>query len=65
MVEPRPPWPPPPQAFGVGGAVAGVAAIAITVEPAAQPDVGEPEPGVAEHKPQNPLFQPGPGRPPR
>ncbi|TDW17395.1 hypothetical protein [Kribbella kalugense] len=49
--------------FGVGGAVAGVAAIAITASLLPNLSSAKPEPGVAEHKPQNPLFLPVPGVP--
>lgn len=49
--------------LGAGGAVVGVAAIAISASLLPNLTSANPEPGVAEHKPQNPLFQPVPGVP--
>jgi hypothetical protein len=49
--------------LGVGGAVAGVAAIAITASLLPSLTSANPEPAIAEHKPQNPLFEPVPGVP--
>jgi hypothetical protein len=49
--------------LGAGGAVVCVAAIAITASLLPNLTSADKQPSVAEHKPQNPLFQPVPGVP--
>ncbi|MFD3402736.1 hypothetical protein ACFWUU_18770 [Kribbella sp. NPDC058693] len=49
--------------IGVGGTVVGVAAIAVAASLLPNLNSADSTPGVAEHKPQNPQFDPVPGVP--